>query len=43
MQFDPNYDEFYDFFGNDEETTDETFTEDIATDTPMFEDYYGGE
>jgi hypothetical protein len=43
MQFDPNYDDWYDFFGSEEETTGATFTDDTPTDTPMYEDYYGGE
>jgi hypothetical protein len=40
MEFDDLYGDWYDFFGNDQETTGETFTDD---ETPMFHDYYGGE
>jgi len=44
MEDEDLYGDWYDFFGTEEETTDETFTDEYTpTDTPMYEDYYGGE
>jgi len=70
MQFDPNYDDYIDFYGSEDETCDDSYEdcydgmdgdhesalasagfgtdEDYGyygepDDTPMYEDYYGGE